>query len=229
MEQQQVEVVEQGTARYGALEVYLPSTSSWAQCFVVVDLAVVDAETWGPWVGHAVRQSSPAARQPTFVFYFSGRDRDAYDAAVFYARYALGRRYQYSSLPTLSGRPLDGTWRLGYDAVVARPRPRPTVEAVLLPALYLTTTTEADPEADPTTPEAYRRHQLRTDKGGSFAVREVALSYRGQDFGVALARARPQGLVFRAGLDLRGGAATGTGLPGSRSAVLTTVPDPAVT
>lgn len=218
------------------------AAGGWAVPFVVVDLERVDrapsgepgsAGPWGAWVERAVRLSCPAGRRPVWVFYFDPQVTDdalnptpaehegALEVAEFYARLALGRSYEYSTLPTLDGRrALDGTWTLAADAVVARPTDRPAEGAAPPPALYLVATT---PGAGPAGADA---HELRADRGGLFAVRTVACSFRGQGYDVALARPRPFGLLFAGGALVLRDAETATGVDGSRSLQLTLPPPP---
>ena len=221
-----VEVVEQGTARYDALADSLPAPAGDDEFYVVVDLEAIDEPAWGPWVGRAVRLAAPAARRAVWVLHYAGSDADAYEVGQFYARLGLGRGYALRSLPELNGRPLDGTWTLGWEAVVATPTDRPLEPAFAPPALYLVETLLADPEAAPSTPEAYERYDLRADRGGAFSLRDETVSYRGADYDLTWARPRPFALVFAAGAVALRDRDTATALAGSRSVAFYAGPDP---
>ena len=211
-----IEVVEQGSARYAFLESRLPAVTSPVESFVVVDLERVDDDLWGAWIERAVRLSSLASRQPTWVVYFGGRTEGDVEAALFYAKLALGRSYEYSTLPVLDGsRTLDGSWTLAPDAVVARPTDRPASGEPPPPKLFLVALAPGSVT-------------LRAERGGRFSVRRVPVSFRGLDYTVSLARPRPFGLVFGAGATVLRDGETATGLPGSRSLVLTVEDPPAL-
>lgn len=108
------------------LDTDLPLDLSWAEYVVRLDLD--DEQTgaaWGPQLARAVELASPASRRAHFVLTFDGANEHRYRGALYEARLALGAGYAYSTLPTLGGVPLDGSWSLTPTAILARRRDDP--------------------------------------------------------------------------------------------------------
>lgn len=105
-----------------SLDTDLPINLSWAEFVVRLDLDdPLTALGWGPALERAVSLSSPASRHARFVLTYADDDAYRRAGALYEARRALGPGFAYSTLPTLGGVPLDGSWTLGATAVHARP------------------------------------------------------------------------------------------------------------
>ncbi|MAQ92607.1 MAG: hypothetical protein CMM84_03620 [Rhodothermaceae bacterium] len=117
-----------------ALDTDLPLNLSWAEFVVRLDLD--DPATiagWGPALERAVTLSSPASCHARFVLTYADDDAYRRAGALYEARRTLGPGYTYSTLPTLGGVPLDGSWTLGASAVHARPLDPSTVVERIVP------------------------------------------------------------------------------------------------